>query len=132
MDQQIELIRVKLATLDDERLRADMGSLLARLSEEELQLNDLSVQTRAVCEGWLTRRIESKGLKKLDSLKAKVDGVRPYTGSPSRQILYLEALRELGNVGAHASVAPQPLAPEDLITLTIGLRTMVELHPEMS
>lgn len=108
-----------------------LGEVLARLDEEPVYLNDVAVLARNVAERWAAARCARAGMKPNTSLASMVSQLRGKAGTPHRTLLYIDAIRELGNVGAHFQRAPHPLEPADLVTLLLGLQGVARLEREL-
>ena len=107
-------------------------TLLKRLDSRSIFINDLAVMARNIVEKWAQQCCQKAGLKDDQTLATMVSQLRGRSGSPNRSIQYLDALRELGNVGAHFHVAPHPLEPVDILTILTGLIAMMTLNAELN
>ena len=87
---------------------------------------------RNMIEKWAHQCCQNAGLKESINLAKMMSQLRVRSGSPNRSIQNLDALRELGNVGAHFNRAPHPLEPADLITMLVGLTAMIKLDSELA
>ena len=123
-------IRAMLGTEDDPALVEGVRAVLKRMRDERIYLNDIAVLARNVVEEWAQRHSVS-GLKSTANLASMVGHLRGRSGTPNRSLLYVNAIRELGNVGAHHRRATDPLAAEDLVTILIGLKAMLAVEREL-
>lgn len=124
-------VRGALGTEDDAALRQGVQDVLQRLRKRPLYLNDIAVLARNVVEEWAQRRSTAAGLKSTANLASMVSHLRGRTGTPNRSLLYVDAIRELGNVGAHHRLAPHPLSSEDLVIILMGLKAMLRVEREL-
>jgi hypothetical protein len=124
-------IRTMLGTEDDPALAEGVRSVLRRMRDERIYLNDIAVLARNVVEEWAQRHSVTAGLKSTANLASMVGHLRGRTGTPNRSLLYVDAIRELGNVGAHHRRAPHPLAAEDLVAILMGLKAMLAVEREL-
>lgn len=107
-----------------------LNALITKTKQSHLFLNDIAVLSRNILEQWAKASCAKARLKENENLATMISQLRGRSGSPNRSIHYLDAIRELGNVGAHFKVAPHPLEPTDLITILEGLIAMLKLNEE--
>ena len=124
-------LRSRLSGCSDQALEEGIRSVLQRVRAEPLYLNDVALLARNIVEDWAHGLCVSGGIKADMSLASMVSHLRGRSGTPNRSLLYVDAIRELGNVGAHFRRAPHPLLPEDLISIFLGLSALLQLNEEL-
>ena len=121
-------LSTQLTTLPEQAIAEEIAHFLHQLQADSIDLNNVAICARDILSRWLALELKQRGLpRSRNNLMQDIETLISAHGRPNRHLTYLHSLRVLGNTAAHQGDAYQPLRREDIVTLLLGVCSIVSM-----